>query len=754
VSRLYVPALVLAAIWLGARLPLGDLGFLDLARGRSIDSTFAWSPRSVFRIAASPEEPGWLGSLILYRVHRAADERGVRTLAGILVAAGAMLLYSASPGGAAFLLIMAALATLAGTLEISADLFGWTLFAGCVWCLHRLPPPGLRRLALLPPVLACWPHLSPGVFLGLALPVLSLGVALARRLDRQATPSDVSLWKIALVTALAAAALLFTSPGGLLAMDNPGDVIVRAALLQKAEMPLWGPVRMKEDAGFLLLAAVVGALAGLSVHLSPAKALSMVALLCLTGFSRHFVPFFLAVAVPPAAPSLSALSTRFAPPEGRLARAAPALVVLAGLCLLLPRALSSPPPHPFHQAVAELEATRPSGPLFHVPEVGGLIDWRRPGGLVPMSDLRPRERSAFDAKVKGFLSEPGVGVALVSRRFALGHEVGLRLLASDLTPTYFDDQALIYLDGKRNPRLAEQKGLRRFDPLLPVEAYPDESLPEVTRELAEYLERYPPFASGLACLGGLLSRAGDREQALEIFEAARRITPEEPVILSTLSELYLEKGMFRLAEQASRSAFRASRDAASLHRLGLALAGQGRLGEAARSFEKELAGHGERIEARRALVQIYDRLGRTEASAREKERVVALELAAVAAAKTEAETSHRMLDFAGAARAYQRAVAIQSQDPELLWRLALTLLTEERRLEAGQTLSQLLRAEPQHAEAHLVRGVLCARWLDCRPGEAQAHLERFLELAPSDLNAELARAELAELERKARPRLK
>jgi tetratricopeptide (TPR) repeat protein len=758
VSRLYLPALVLVAAWLGARLPLGDPAFLDLARGRAIAPTFEWSASSIQRLAAAEDEPGWLGSLALYRTHRAAAETGVRVLAGLLVAAGATLLYFCFPGAAGFLLVLTAVATLHRSLEISGDLIAWPLFAAAVWCLRGLPPPGLGRLLLLAPLLGVWPDLSGEAISGLGLLALALAVAVAAAATRQADAAYGSVWKLSLVTALALA-LSIASPGGLELVENP---LRKAALLQKAELPLWQPVALEEDGGFLLLAALVGALAGFAVHLSPSLALAMVGLLCMSGFSRHYAPFFLAAAVPLSAPSLAALAEKAsrAVPE-RLARLSPVLTLIAGSLYCLPAALRPPAPHPFQQAVQEIQRTRPAGPLFHVPEVGGLISWSEPAGLVPTTDLRPRSLRLFEARMQEgltrVLEEHSVGLALVSRRFALAHAGDFRRFAPDLAPTYFDDQALIYLEGKRNPELQREKGLRLYDPLLPPEAYTDESLPAVTRELADYLESRPPFATGLVSLGALRRRAGDREQAIEIFEAARRLTPEDPLVLSALADLYLEKGMYRLAEQASRAALRQIEDAAGLHRLGLALSGQGRLAEAARSFERELDHFGEgtkALRARRALVRLYQQLGQEERAARERARAEALETAAVAAARTEADTRAGMLDFAGAARAYQEVLALRPEDPELLWQLALLQLTDERREEAGATLAQLLRAAPEHVEAHLVRGVLCARWLLCRPGEARALLERFLELAPNDLNAELARAELGELERSGRSRVK
>ena len=53
---------------------------------------------------------------------------------------------------------------------------------------------------------------------------------------------------------------------------------------------------------------------------------------------------------------------------------------------------------------------------------------------------------------------------------------------------------------------------------------------------------------------------------------------------------------------------------------------------------------------------------------------------------------------------------------------------------------------PRHAEAQLTLGVLCAEEPSCEPEEARMHLEAFLELAPDDVNAELAAERLESLE--------
>ena len=60
-------------------------------------------------------------------------------------------------------------------------------------------------------------------------------------------------------------------------------------------------------------------------------------------------------------------------------------------------------------------------------------------------------------------------------------------------------------------------------------------------------------------------------------------------------------------------------------------------------------------------------------------------------------------------------------------------------------LRELLAQDDAHQLAQLTLGTLCARQLDCAPDETKRHLEAFLELAPEDANAELARDHLAAL---------
>ena len=100
--------------------------------------------------------------------------------------------------------------------------------------------------------------------------------------------------------------------------------------------------------------------------------------------------------------------------------------------------------------------------------------------------------------------------------------------------------------------------------------------------------------------------------------------------------------------------------------------------------------------------------------------------------------------------AYREARDIAPADEGILWNLVVAFLIDSRHEEAVQTLKVIVRQSPEHALAHLTLGSLCANKIECGPDEARQHLETFLLLSPTDLNADLARRELARLPRRKR----
>jgi tetratricopeptide (TPR) repeat protein len=276
--------------------------------------------------------------------------------------------------------------------------------------------------------------------------------------------------------------------------------------------------------------------------------------------------------------------------------------------------------------------------------------------------------------------------------------------------------------------------------------YPPETVSLAIQELFEHYDRYPPSAKTLWKLGRLLLRDERREEALEAFEAAHRLDPDELRTLGALSRLYIDKGMYRLAENAARQALRSTRDEEFTYNLALALYGQGRYADASQQFERVLELNGENLKARRALVDLYSQLGQLERSYSQKETLTAMEESKTSALLSKAQERYEVLDFEGAADFHERALEVRRDQPEVLWNLAMVLLTDNRIETAMAVLRELLEVAPRHSDARLTLGVICARENNCNAEESRAHLEAFLLLAPDDLNAKLAKQELENLQ--------
>ncbi len=86
-----------------------------------------------------------------------------------------------------------------------------------------------------------------------------------------------------------------------------GNPFSEAVLLQEAGSQRWQGATFRGDALYFLLATITGVLALTAPPLAmPFEALATAGFLLLSLFSRHFVTFFAAVAVPPACRALAA----------------------------------------------------------------------------------------------------------------------------------------------------------------------------------------------------------------------------------------------------------------------------------------------------------------------------------------------------------------------------------------------------------------------------------------------------------------
>lgn len=754
-SRVFPFILIVLGAWLGARLPVTDSSYLDLAQGRQIAETGRLTPPDTLLRPASPSETsGWLGSWLLFLVHRAGGERGVQLLGAFCLAAGTLFLYFVSPGGAGFATAAAA-ASLAGrTLDISTSLFSWPLVALVIFCWSTLRPKSKWWLLLLLLPLGAWPFLNRESMVGFALAALALCTSLVRaiRLTRRQESTKgrlIAFQEPLLVGAVGAAAMMLvilTSPQQQLV----GNPFSEAVLLQEAGSQQWQGASLRGDALYFLLATVTGALALTAPPLAmPFEALATAGFLLLSLFSRHFVAFFAAVAVPPACRALAALGASshpwmLRPLGGRWTALA------LGVGVVLPTAFVSPEPHPFSGAARYLSEHRPTQRLFNLPQSGGVSSWTGGPERLSFAHLRASSVEAFQRETTGrplaeIFEEHDLELALVSRDFANQRADELAEL-KELRLLYFDEVALLYAQSEASTEYPGDLTFDYFDPLLSPSEYAEEAVPRAIQELFLYFDRYPPSATALWKLGKLLLRAERREEALEAFEAAHRLRVEDLAILKELSRLYIEKGMYGLAERSTRRALRLTRDEEFVYNLALSLYGQARYPEAAREFETVLELNGENLKARRALVDLYRQLGQLEQSYQQKQTLDAMVESRTSAFLTMAREKRESLDFAEEAALYEQALEVSRDDPELLWSLAMILLTDERVPEATNVLRALLDVTPRNTEARLTLGVLCIEEPSCTPDEARAHLEAFLELAPDDINVELAEQRLESLE--------
>ena len=755
-TRLLPIILVLLGGWLGALLPLADGGYLDLAHGRLISTSGRPAPPdTVLSLGTDEKTGGWLGSWLLFQIHRLGGKLGLRVLAAACLGGGALLLFFVQPGKVGFVTACGAISLASATLDLSTFLFSWPLLSVVVFGLTTLRKKNKWWLLLLLVPLTTWPLLNRDALLGLSLAGLAIlaflfrAITLARRAEPDKRWGVFQEPLILTGVAVLAAVLIGASPQ----WQNLQDPVAEVSLLREAGISAWNPVSIREDSLFFVLAAVTGLLALATPPLAmPFETLAVSSSLVLSLFSRHFVLFFAAVAIPLSSRSLAGLVERI--PSTRpmwlgVLTSAPISLAL-GLLLVLPRATTPPQEHPFHTATSFITEHSLERPIFNVPSSGGLAIWQGGTALTPLAYLRPNSLGAFKQEIVSYrladtLENHSLDLLLVDRAFAHQEAAQLAEIAG-LELLFFDDAALLYARQREGPERFSDLAFQHFDPLKMPADYSPETVPLAIRELFQHYDRFRPSATTLWKLGTLLLRDERREEALEAFEAAHRLDPTELRTLRALSRLYIDKGMYRLAEGATRQALDVIRDEEFAYNLALALYGQGRYADASRQFERVLEMNGENLKARRALVDLYSQLGQLENSYLQNERLTAMEASRTDSLLRMAQERYEVLDFMGAAEFHERALAVRRDQPKVLWNLAMILLTDGRTETAMAVLQELLEVAPRHSDAQLTLGVLCAKEKNCDAEESRTHLEAFLVLAPDDLNAELARQELEGLQ--------
>ena len=745
--------------WLGAHLPITDLGYLDLAQGRSVSvlGQLELPPVQLDSDATQPTA-AWAGGWLLFKTYDIGGETGLRFLAASLSAIGALLLFLICPNSSGWLMTMAATSIAIPYMDISTYLYGWPLTAGFLCILQAIRRRSSGWALVFPLLLTAWALLSHevavGAFLvGLAFLEKSVSWISDYRHGKRGKPTlKADVLPLVGALTLSFAVVFLIMPESATDVTSP---VSTGLLMRETPVSEWVPVSLENTPIFLVFAAATGLFVGLRRLIDVlAEVIALAVFVVLSLVTGHFIIYFAAVATPSAARSLNEWVGQISAVRPRWLRllAHPILFLVLGIVAVAPKLLKPRDRHAFESAVNVVNEEKLRGPFFNVPETGGLLGWVAGPDQTPFSDLRPSSLALFqqasrDGRLPVDSEREEARLAILSWDFLPLLRDKMQSEENDLWLVYLDDSALIYASPKSNSRVVENLAFRHFDPMMDPRDYTEEIVPSISRELFTYFHRYPMSARALVKLGPLLLREGRNEEALEVFEAARLLQPDNPFIWKNLSELYLYKGMYGLAEQASRQGLEIVRDHDFLLYLANALYGQGQFEEAVEWFEEVLRLNPDDVSALRAMVDIHQRLERTERASQHRQRLQELESSELKVLLEEAETKKAQLDFSGAALAYQEAHDIVPADEGILWNLAVALLTDSRNEEAALVLKEIVRQRPKHALAHLTLGALCADKVQCEPEEARLHLETFLMLSPTDINADLARSELARLPR-------
>ena len=303
------------------------------------------------------------------------------------------------------------------------------------------------------------------------------------------------------------------------------------------------------------------------------------------------------------------------------------------------------------------------------------------------------------------------------------------------------------------PTLAEQG----------IELFKQEKYPEAKKALARALAANPADAAAHAYLGlVLLNHDRDADEAAKHVAEAVRLEPACSRYHRWLGAVYSQQAM----------------EAGALSAFGLAKKARAELEKAVELDPKDLA-------ARRSLLQYYlsapGIAGGSVAKAREQ-ALAMTELDRSEGLLAQARIAEHEKDDQGAERLYRSAIAVDPDQGEAYNQLGYLLLRTKRRDEAVATFRTYIEVSPGQANPHdslaealLAQGKVDESIAEYRTAleidptfsssflglaqcyqrkeawaEAQAALERFLELVPEGRRADDARGQLAKVAKKKR----
>ncbi len=247
-----------------------------------------------------------------------------------------------------------------------------------------------------------------------------------------------------------------------------------------------------------------------------------------------------------------------------------------------------------------------------------------------------------------------------------------------------------------------------------------------------------------------LQQAGRLAEAAQLYQAILAQKPSHAEALHWFGMLNHQLGDKGQALNLLRKAIKKQGKVGLYHyHLGLVLAADGKLDEAAMAYERALTLRPDLAAAANNLGAIRVQQGRAEAALRALRKAVKLQPGLAEANKNLGNALIMAGDLEAAVAAYRTAMGGMPRDIELRNNFAHALMETGDTEQALRLLGETLEAAPDNAAAHNLKGA--AFKLMARDQEARAAFKRALELDPDCVEAlvNLAVAEITDDEQKA-----
>jgi tetratricopeptide (TPR) repeat protein len=258
-------------------------------------------------------------------------------------------------------------------------------------------------------------------------------------------------------------------------------------------------------------------------------------------------------------------------------------------------------------------------------------------------------------------------------------------------------------------------------------------------------EMAPELAAPHTALAGVASIREDWETAAAEAEAAIAVDPEDVRAMQIRFDAYRHLGQEARASDAA-AALREVGDldaaAARIFNEGVDAYTAGNLAMAQSKFQQVIQLSPDMVAPYVALAQISLTQGSPAEALAMAQSALEREPDDVRALKIALDGARTMGDTDTAAEALDRLVELEPQwVTTTLFDHAAELFNENRAADAAIELEYVVKADPDLARAHYLLGM--ALFNTGRADEGRVHLQTFLELAPDDSDAEIARGLLS-----------